>query len=215
MILLSICKCIYRVSSTTTIISILRWTIYKLLFRKWDQGPSLELIYCFNGSSRGESPAWTALTLILNWSNCTGSPPIKCCSRNIWWRTRWWTWWRSRRGRLRWWWTWRRTRIWNHDWSKWNSNLIIGRTCWSITFEIIELLYSIICKWINSLCITFCNRIMILHVPIYLSKQGKSFLIFSCTSIMLIIFCYKTIESQFYFANLNLKETRSWVYPWR
>lgn len=60
----------------TSIISI---TVNKLLFWKRIESTCLNGIHTFNSGNRWESPAWTALTLILNWINSTLCSPVNWC----------------------------------------------------------------------------------------------------------------------------------------
>ena len=54
--------------------------INELLFSEGKELTSLNLVGTFEGSSWGESPAWTALTLILNGVDCTLVNPVPSSS---------------------------------------------------------------------------------------------------------------------------------------
>jgi len=63
-------------TSITSLVSLISRAIHKILLRQRDEFSFAEVVASLSGSSGGESPARTALLLVLNWSDCSKSVPV-------------------------------------------------------------------------------------------------------------------------------------------
>ena len=75
-----IIKSEFHFSSITTIISILRWTIDKLLFWKIYFGISVNAVSTFKSLSSRKGPTWSTYTLTFDRRNITSGNPINIIS---------------------------------------------------------------------------------------------------------------------------------------
>ena len=72
----SIHECFLWLTTFATIIVTLFWAIYKLLFWELYQVSSFNKVSTFHWSSWCECPAWSTVTLVLNWGNSTLITPV-------------------------------------------------------------------------------------------------------------------------------------------
>jgi len=63
-------------SSITSLVSLIARAIHKILLRQRDEFLLSKEVASLSGSSGGESPARTALLLVLNWGDCSKSVPV-------------------------------------------------------------------------------------------------------------------------------------------
>lgn len=63
-------------STVASLVSVWSWAINKLLFREWGKRVSSKFVGSFNWTCGGESPAWSALSLVLNTGNYSFSNPV-------------------------------------------------------------------------------------------------------------------------------------------
>lgn len=75
-IFFNVFKGIVHFSTVASFIYSIFWAIYKLLFRKWVKFSCIDKHCTFDSSSGWKCPAWSTLTLIFDWSNCTFFSPI-------------------------------------------------------------------------------------------------------------------------------------------
>jgi len=76
LVLFDVLEGIVHKTTITTIVTEWAWAINELLFWEWDKITSLDGASTFNGTSGGEWPAWSTLTLVLNWGNSILGSPV-------------------------------------------------------------------------------------------------------------------------------------------